>query len=133
MITFLLNCINAFRDSPDDVPWSGLLLRQFKFLEEIVDPNTIIAKLGELLESAQKCFQSEIISYLPDIVVDSQHHAIGEILSNLLDDNSELTAVILDCMSRLTLSKDYLEIVKEKALDLLKHNPKLSTLPATTR
>lgn len=120
-------------DSLDSVPWSGTLLRQFKFLEQITDPVILVEKLGELLESARKCFQSEMISYLPDIVIDAQHHAVGELLSKLIDDNSELTAVILDCISRLTLSKDYLEAIRDKALDLLKGNPLQSSLPAITR
>ncbi|XP_046474215.1 Fanconi anemia group D2 protein isoform X1 [Neodiprion pinetum] len=120
-------------ETPSDVPWSGTLLRQFKFLEQIVEPNTFVVKLQELLESAQTCFQSEIISYLPDIVIDAQHHIIGEILSKLLDDNPELTEVILDCISRLTLSKDYLGRIREKCFELLQQNLKLNAVPTITR
>lgn len=138
-VKFLINKIKSdnvymfFRESLDNVSWSGTLLRQFKFLEEIIDPISLVDKLGELLESAQPCFQSEIISYLPDIIIDAQHHAVGEVLRKLMYDNSDLIAVILDCISRLTLSKDYLDGIKDKTLDLLKGNPLQSTLPAMTR
>ncbi|XP_048507191.1 Fanconi anemia group D2 protein homolog isoform X2 [Athalia rosae] len=120
-------------DSGDDVPWSGVLLKQFKFLEKIVAPHILIEKLGELLESAHTYFQGEIISCLPQIVIDSQHHAVADILIKLIEDKPELTAVILDCILELTLSKDYLNRVHEKALDLLKHNPQLSAVPNITR
>lgn len=117
-------------NSLEDVPWASLLLQQFRFLEVIVNTDSLTQKLEELLETCPIWFQQELILFLPDIVIDVQHHAIAEMLSKLMETQVELTSVILECITNLTLGKEYLEEVREKMLNLLKTNLVIGRVPA---
>lgn len=68
--------------------------------------------------------------FLPDIIIDKQHQAIAEILNRILEENSELISLILNCMTNLNLGKEYLNEYKEKTLNLLKTNIKVNTISA---
>ena len=118
-----------YRDSIDDVLWGPLLLRQFRFLEIIVDTESLTMRLEELLESSPIWFTRELILYLPDIVIDAQHHAIAETLTKLMATQTDLTSVILECIANLTLGKEYLEELREKVLTMLKNNLIVARIP----
>ncbi|XP_043270233.1 Fanconi anemia group D2 protein [Venturia canescens] len=120
-------------DSMDDVPWATLLLQQFRFLEVVVETDSYTVKLENLLENCPTWFQREFISVLPDIVIDVQHHAIAEMLSKLMESNVELSSVILDCITNLTLGKEYLEELREKILNSLKNNLVIGRVPAMAK
>ncbi|XP_024939928.1 Fanconi anemia group D2 protein isoform X2 [Cephus cinctus] len=136
MINFLLERLTEailVADSPDDVPWCGLMLQQFRFIEEILDVDNLTSKLEELLESCPTWFQRELILFLPDIIIDSQHYAIAEVLIKSLESNPELTNSILECISNLTLGKQYMEDLRDKVLNTLKSQLHMDMLPAVTK
>lgn len=68
--------------------------------------------------------------FLPDIIIDKQHQTIAEILNRILEENSELINLILNCMTNLNLGKEYLNEYKEKTLNLLKTNIKVNAISA---
>ena len=65
--------------------------------------------------------------------MDKQHQIVAEILNKVLEENSELTSLILNCMSNLNLGKEYLDECKDKVLNLLKRNVNLNTIPAIVK
>lgn len=117
----------------DDVPWSSLLLQQFRFLEIVRDTKSLATNLEELLETSPVEFQRDIILFIPDIVIDEQHHDMAEVLSKLMETRADLTNIILDCITNLTLGKEYLEELRDKVLDMLKSNLDVERIPAMTR
>ncbi|XP_054004824.1 Fanconi anemia group D2 protein homolog isoform X1 [Hylaeus anthracinus] len=120
-------------DSIETVPWAISLLQQFRFLDVVTNSDALTNSLEQLLESCPTWFQRELILVLPDIVTDKQHQAVAEILDKVLEDNSEITSLILDCMSNLNLGKEYLDEYKNKILNLLKTNIKVNAIPAVVK
>ncbi|KAH0557840.1 Fanconi anemia group D2 protein homolog [Cotesia glomerata] len=117
-------------DSPDSVPWAYQLLQQLRFLEVVNDPEALTLKLEELLETSPIWFQRELITFIPDIVTDTQHQMIAEILCKLMEAQRELTNVILDCISNLSLGKEFLEELRETMLTLLGRNCHIDQMAA---
>ena len=122
-----------FRESSDDVPWALQMLQQFRFLEVLVDPDIFISRIEELLSSSPEWFQREIIVFIPDIVTDTQHRTTAEMLTKIMENNSDLTNIILDCIHNLILGKEYREELREQILGLLEKDFDKSTVPAITR
>ncbi|CAK9805328.1 Fanconi anemia group D2 protein homolog [Anthophora plagiata] len=120
-------------DSIESVPWALPLLQQFRFLDVVTNSDTLTSNLEPLLESCPPWFQSELILFLPDIVTDKQHQTVAEILNKVLEENSELIDLILNCMSNLNLGKEYLDEYKEKTLNLLKTNVKVNAISAIVK
>ncbi|XP_076664603.1 fancd2 [Andrena cerasifolii] len=120
-------------DSIEAVPWALSLLQQFRFLDVVTNSDALTTSLEQLLESCPTWFQSELIFFLPDIVMDKQHQIVAEILNKVLEENSELTSLILNCMSNLNLGKKYLDEYKDKVLNLLKRNVSLNAIPAIVK
>ncbi|CAL1683048.1 unnamed protein product [Lasius platythorax] len=120
-------------DSPENVPWAVLLLQQFRFLDTITNVDIVTTNIEQLLETCPPWFQYELILFLPDILSDIQHRNIAEILTKMLEENSELTNVILNCIASFNLDKEYLEEYKIKVLHLLKTNMKVEFIPIVIR
>ncbi|KAK2582685.1 hypothetical protein KPH14_004959 [Odynerus spinipes] len=120
-------------DSREQVPWARTLLQKFRFLEIIVEPDTLTKNLEQLLETCPLWFQRELIPCIPEIITEVQHQAIAEILSKVMDDNPELTDIVLDCISNLTLGKEYLNDYKNQVLEMLKKHLKTNIIPAITK
>ncbi|XP_076181761.1 fancd2 isoform X2 [Ptiloglossa arizonensis] len=120
-------------DSIETIPWAITLLQQFRFLDVVTNSDVLTNSLEQLLESCPIWFQSELILFLPDIVIDKQHHTVAEILDKVLEQNSELTSLILNCMSNLNLGKEYLNEYKDKILNLLKTNIKVNEMVAVVK
>lgn len=130
MYTF---CIFLYRDTLEEVPWTILLLHQFRFLDTIIDIDILTTNIQQLLETCPIWFQHELILFLPDILSDVQHQVIAEILTKMLGENFELTNVILNCIASFNLDKEYLEEYKIKILQLLKTNMKIELIPIVIR
>lgn len=109
------------------------MLQQFRFLELIVDPELLISKLEELLSSSPEWFQRDIIVFIPDIVTDNLHRTTAEMLTKIMENNGDLTNIILDCIHNLILGKDYKEELREKVLGLLDKHFEKKTVPAITK
>lgn len=120
-------------DTPEKVPWAVLLLHQFRFLDTIADVDVLTTNIEQLLETCPLWFQREIVLFLPDILSDTQHQHIAEILMNMLEENWELTDTILNCITSFNLSKEYLEEYKLKILHLLKTNMKVEFIPTVIK
>lgn len=133
---YFLNKLNEsvlLADSIDKIPWARILLQKFRFLEIIVEPDTLTKNLEQLLETCPLWFQRELIPYIPDIITEVQHQAIAEILDKAMDDNTELTDIVLDCINNLTLGKEYLADYKNKVLEMLNKHVKTNIIPAITK
>jgi len=122
-----------FRDTPERIPWIVLLLHQFRFLDTIVDVDTLTTNIEQLLETCPLWFQNELILFLPDILSDTQHQNIAQVLIKMLEENCELTNVILNCIASFNLGKECLEEYKIKVLQLLKTSMKIELIPSVIR
>lgn len=122
-----------YRDTAEKIPWAVPVLCQFRFLDTIVNVDTLTANIEQLLETCPMWFQHELILFLPDILLDTQHQSIAEILTKIMEENSELMNVILNCIASFNLSKEYLMEYKSKVLNLLKTNVKLELIPTIIR
>ncbi|XP_011707462.1 PREDICTED: Fanconi anemia group D2 protein homolog [Wasmannia auropunctata] len=120
-------------DTLEEVPWAILLLHQFRFLDTITDVDILTTNIQQLLETCPLWFQHELILFLPDILSDAQHQIITEVLTKMLEENFELTNVILNCIASFNLGKEYLEEYKIKVLHLLKTNMKIELIPIVIR
>ncbi|XP_077272811.1 Fanconi anemia complementation group D2 [Temnothorax americanus] len=120
-------------DTLEEVPWAALLLHQFRFLDTITDIDILTTNIQQLLETCPLWFQHELILFLPDVLSDAQHQTIAEILTKMLEENCELTNVILNCIASFNLGKEYLEEYKIKVLQLLKANMKIEFVPIVIR
>lgn len=125
--------IFLYRDTLEEVPWTVLLLHQFRFLDTITDIDVLTTNVQQLLETCPLWFQHELILFLPDILSDVQHQIIAETLTKMLEENCELTNVILNCIASFNLDKEYLEEYKIKILQLLKTNMKIEFIPIVIR
>lgn len=125
--------MRVFSDSIEAVPWATSLLQQFRFLDVVTNSDALTSSLEQLLESCPMWFQSELILFLPDIVTDKQHQIVAEILDKVLKENSELTNLILNCMSNLNLGKEYLDEYKDNVLNMLKSNVNVNAIPAIVK
>ncbi|KAJ8676403.1 hypothetical protein QAD02_012190 [Eretmocerus hayati] len=120
-------------DSSDDAPFALQILQQFRFLETLVDPDILIARIEELLSASPEWFQRETIVFIPDMIADNQHRTTAEMLINIMEKNSDLTNIILDCIHNLILGKEYKEELREKVLSLLQKKFDKSAIPPITR
>jgi len=125
--------IFLYRNTLEEVPWAVLLLHQFRFLDTITDIDVLTTNIQQLLETCPLWFQYELVLFLPDILSDSQHQIIAEVLTKMLEQNYELTNVILNCIASFNLGKEYLEEYKIKILHLLKTNIKIELIPIVIR
>lgn len=109
------------------------MLQQFRFLETIIDPDVLVNLIEHLLSSSPEWFQREIIVFIPDIVTDALHRTTAEMLVKIMENNSDLTNIILDCIHNLILGVEYREELREKVLGLLNKKFHKSNVPPITR
>ncbi|KAM9408699.1 Fanconi anemia group D2 protein isoform 2-T2 [Pholidichthys leucotaenia] len=99
-----------FDGGNDDIP--RMIIKQLKWLDRVVDPKELAAKLMELVSVAPVEVQRDIITSLPEILEDSQHSDVARQLNSLLQENTQLTVPILDALSSLNLSSSLLSEVR---------------------
>lgn len=104
-------------------------MQQFRFLDVVVSTDVLSNNLEQILESCPAWFQNDLLAFLPDLVTDKQHQAIAEMLNKIMEENPDLTAVILDCMGSLNLSNQYMNEYRQKVLGLMKTNVKMDIMP----
>ncbi|XP_063989398.1 Fanconi anemia group D2 protein homolog [Diachasmimorpha longicaudata] len=120
-------------ESLENVPWAFTLLSQLRFLEIVADADAMTTSFEELLESSPGWFQRELIAFLPDIVTDSHHQGIADILCKLMETDSDLKGVILGCITGLTLGKEYLEELRNKVLLIMQESAEISEIPSMVK
>ncbi|TVU41411.1 hypothetical protein EJB05_14926, partial [Eragrostis curvula] len=87
----------------DDV--GRLIVAQFRWLDFLVDADTFVEKLVEVLSVAPPRLKKEIIGSLPEIVGDQSHATVVSALEKLLQEDSEVVVAVLDALSDLNLDE----------------------------
>ncbi|KAK3126398.1 hypothetical protein QOZ80_7AG0555960 [Eleusine coracana subsp. coracana] len=94
----------------DDV--GRLIVAQFRWLDFLVDADTFVENLVEVLSVAPPRLKKEIIGSLPEIVGDQSHATVVSALEKLLQEDSEVVVAVLDALSDLNLN----EMLQEQAV-----------------
>lgn len=113
----LLEVAHDDTDSSVDVP--RLILANLRWLEHVVDPEKLTTNVLELLEGSPTPVQKDLITFVPDIVDDSNHARVAEKLCELYSYETELTISILDALPNLTLAPESVENVRHSVLKTL--------------
>ncbi|XP_063081320.1 Fanconi anemia group D2 protein isoform X10 [Cavia porcellus] len=103
----------------DGISMPRLIISQLKWLDRVVDSKDLTAKVMQLIGIAPECLQHDFITSLPEILGDSQHADVGQELSVLLVESTQLTVPILDVLSSLQLDPDFLSKVRQLAMGKL--------------
>ncbi|XP_037793800.1 LOW QUALITY PROTEIN: Fanconi anemia group D2 protein-like [Penaeus monodon] len=106
-------------ENSNRVDFPCLILANLKWLDRVVDSDTLTAKIVDLIEGSPVKVQQEVISFVSNIVDDANHPKIAEVLCNLYDTTPELTPAILDALGHLTLAPDSLDDVRHSVLKSL--------------
>ncbi|XP_048555066.1 uncharacterized protein LOC125536035 [Triticum urartu] len=94
-------------DALDGVPLQDdvgrLIVAQFRWLDFLVDADTFVTKLMEVLSVAPPRLKKEIIGSIPEIVGDQSHAAVVSALEKLLQEDCQVVVAVLDTLSNLNL------------------------------
>ncbi|KAF8943507.1 Fanconi anemia group D2 protein [Haplosporangium gracile] len=116
----LLERIFAFlSDEEKESPTPKLILQQMRWLNNIIEPAQLSAKLLEVIGVSSVAIQRDIITSLPEIVPDSEHKTVVLGLFELMESSSELMVPILDALSNLNLQSDMLVNARNHVMDKL--------------
>ncbi|XP_071548151.1 Fanconi anemia group D2 protein-like isoform X1 [Panulirus ornatus] len=115
----LLEIANDDDESSSQANIPNLILANLKWLDCVMDSDTLTAKIIEILEGSPVKVQQEVISFVPNIVDDANHPRIAEVLCQMYDTTPELTPAILDTLGHLTLAPESLEDVQHSVLKTL--------------
>ncbi|CAG8500289.1 20390_t:CDS:10, partial [Cetraspora pellucida] len=117
LIDQLLERLPTFISESDhdiiESPIPQLILKQLKWLDNIVNPPQLTEKILEA------CIQKEIITSLPDIIIDSEQKAVIKELIKLIDNDYRLIVPILDALPHFTLQEDLMCNVQKTVFDRL--------------
>ncbi|KAK5673359.1 hypothetical protein QVD99_000808 [Batrachochytrium dendrobatidis] len=123
--------------SSQDIIMSGknipkMLIKQLSWLDYIVKPSEMIEKIIEILPVLVYDVQTDLISSLPEIAVDSEHQRISLYLIELMAQKLELTQTILDTLISFSMDDTTLIAARDACLDKL-DSADLDTLPIIVR
>ncbi|KAG7283247.1 hypothetical protein CRUP_004989 [Coryphaenoides rupestris] len=96
-----------------------VIINQLKWLDRVVDSKELAAKLMALVSVAPGEVQRDVITSLPEILDDSQHHDIAKELKSLLQEQTQLTVAVLDALSSLNLNPTLLAEVRSVVMATL--------------
>ncbi|KAF9341448.1 Fanconi anemia group D2 protein [Linnemannia elongata] len=96
-----------------------LILQQMRWLNNIIEPAQLSAKLLEVIGVSSVTIQRDIITSLPEIVPDSEHKTVVLGLFELMESSSELMVPILDALSNLNLQSDMLVNARNHVMNKL--------------
>ncbi|KAF9181157.1 Fanconi anemia group D2 protein [Haplosporangium sp. Z 11] len=113
-------------------PIPKLILQQLKWLNNIIEPAQLAAKLIEVIGMSPLSVQRDIITSLPEIVPDSEHKTVVAELFELMNNSSELIVPVLDALSDLNLQSDMLTNARTHVLDKLE-SAELDDLPVVIK
>ncbi|RIB11525.1 Fanconi anaemia protein FANCD2 [Gigaspora rosea] len=100
-------------------PIPQLILKQLKWLDNIVNPPQLTEKILEMIPITPLGIQKEIITSLPDIIIDSEQKAVIRELIKLIDNDYRLIVPILDALPHFTLEEDLMCNVQKTVFDRL--------------
>ncbi|OZJ06305.1 hypothetical protein BZG36_00689 [Bifiguratus adelaidae] len=98
---------------------SRSLIHQLRWLDHIVDPLQLSDKLIEVINAVPIEAKRDLITVLPEVLNDTAHEDIIQLLKSFLDDNQDLTRSILDCLGNFVLSDDVLQDLLQMMIDRL--------------
>uniref|UniRef100_S4RPK5 FA complementation group D2 n=1 Tax=Petromyzon marinus TaxID=7757 RepID=S4RPK5_PETMA len=119
-------------NSEDGVNIPRLTISHFKWLDRIYDSTSLTDRILELLTVAPLDVQRDIITCLPEIIEDDQHTRVAKELSALMQQNTQLTVVVLDVLSNINLSSDLLAEVRGSVM-LALASVELDDLPVVVK
>ncbi|KAK9719617.1 hypothetical protein K7432_004683 [Basidiobolus ranarum] len=122
LLDLLLEKLTHFISAGDDTELESFpksILHQLRWLDHIVEPERLTAKMMEIISITPIEIQRELIVNLPEIVNDSEHKVVVVELQTLMEENADLMAPILDALSNLNLQKDLLDNIREPIINRL--------------
>ncbi|XP_062522638.1 Fanconi anemia group D2 protein-like isoform X2 [Corticium candelabrum] len=131
VITVLLEKLPEFSDDdkgPGGVNMANLIMAQLKWLDHIVKSKDLARKVMEVLPVLSLISQRDVVSALPEIVVDSDHSDVASALKDLMSENVELTAPVIDALTNLNVDSKLLSEIQESLLKILPSS-RLEDLP----
>lgn len=107
IIEFILDeATEQLSEENSDSPNFRLILNAMKYLPFIQTADTVTQKLLDMVEIATLDYQLEILNSIADIIPDSQNESTAKQLSKMLENNTELTSAIIDCLNSLNLASN---------------------------
>eukprot|EP01080_Neovahlkampfia_damariscottae_P009758 gene9758-2085_t len=85
----------------DNIP--KLILSQFRWLDIIVNSSKMADKLIEIMELCPPDMKKEIISFIPEIIVDADKVNIAKKLSEMMMEDGDFTIPVLETLSNLNV------------------------------
>lgn len=109
-----------------------LILNQMRWLDHLVDATALTKKLLECMVALPLPLQRDLISYLPEVVEDSDHALVVQMLGERQESEPTLLVSILDAYSSLPLPSELLATITQQVLELLP-SAQASSLPVLVR
>ena len=98
----------------------SLILSQMSWLNRVVNPTHLVDTLLDLLNAAPSTeIKRDIISQLPGLVTDQEQIRVAQNLANMIGEDPDLTAAILDALGDLNLPSYKAAEVRESVVKLL--------------
>ncbi|KAK3837824.1 MAG: Fanconi anemia protein FANCD2 [Linnemannia elongata] len=119
METLLERIFGFLSDEEKESTTPKLILQQMRWLNNIIEPAQLSAKLLEVIGVSSVTIQRDIITSLPEIVPDSEHKTVVLGLFELMESSSELMVPILDALSNLNLQSDMLVNARNHVMNKL--------------
>ncbi|KAG0590520.1 hypothetical protein KC19_1G105500 [Ceratodon purpureus] len=102
----------------DSIP--RLILSQFRWLNFLVDSKSLTEKLLEVLTICPLALKKEIISFLPEVIVDADHEMVMQALELMLQEDLQLVVPVLDAFSNMNLELELFDQVVSVAVSTLR-------------
>lgn len=93
-----------------------LILSQFRWLDYLVDSRQLTEKLVQVVSICPVGLKKEMITFLPEIVVDQDHEMLLQALQQMLEEDMQLITAVLDAFSNLNLDEHLFETASVSSL-----------------
>lgn len=113
----------------DESNWLSLFMKPLRFPSFIKDPKALASSILDLLESGTLSAQLEILSYIPEILPDTEYETSARAIAKLLTMSPGLVAAVLDCLDHLDLTVELKEEVQDHLLLIMDRAKSLAYFP----
>ncbi|KAL9656234.1 hypothetical protein ABK040_007849 [Willaertia magna] len=96
-----------------------LIVSQMRWLDMIVDSKSLANHLSSILTVSSSIFKKEMISAIPEIIDDSEHERIVDILQQVMREDNDSIINVVDALSNLNLKKEIMENMISHVLETL--------------
>lgn len=117
----------------DETNWLKLFISPLRYLSHIHDSKQLADSLLELLESGTHSAQLELLTFIPEILPDSEYEDSARAIAKQLEMSPSLVAAVIDCLDCLSLSTELKEEVQEQILPLMDRANSLADFPMIIR